>query len=110
MQAGRFLLRGDSATSQAVSAVSPFWENLSQEGHSLASSQAGRQAGTHLPGDSTTSQEANASAHNIPTEKGPSQAGHNPLNSRQVGRQLGTQLGSGLPRHSQGNSATSSGK
>ena len=105
-QAGSHLPR-DSATSQAVSAVSPnsphSQENLSHEGSSLVSSQAGRQSGTHLPREIATSQEASASSHNILSGQGPSWAGNNP--PTQAGRQLGTQLDSG-PHAPQGNSAT----
>ena len=85
---------------------SSFLGSPSQEGsssqsvHSLVSSQAGRQASTPLPRDSTTSQEASTSSNNTPSGEGLSQVGNNPLTDlvpTQAGRQLGIQLGSGPP-------------
>ena len=75
-------------------------------------SQAGSQAGSHLPGDSTTSKTGSAVPHNIiPTREGPSHAGNKP--PTQAGkyslRHAGAQLGIG-PSGFQREQCHSSGK
>ena len=94
-QAGSHLAR-DSTTSQAVSAVSPnsppSQENISQEGNSLVSSQAGRQVPTLL---GTALLPRKLVTPLLLGKVLPRQA---ITPQREAGRQLGAQLGSGPPR------------
>ena len=69
-------------------------------------SQAGSQAGSHLPGDSASSQASSAVPSNsILAREGPSQVGNNP--STQAGRQAVTQAGSWAVSHLPGDSTSS---